>query len=398
MTTCGYFGGLRRCGFGRRGGGGLLGLGWWLGGRSCASRGKSLTPPDRVGMNSGVSYSSGLRLGWCGLFGFGVGREAVVVVGLDGNADGFAPAVRAEGVDVFVLGDVYGLHESLDQVGDGVGGFGLYIAAHNGWDEACQGGAEIAGGEVVAGEEVGQVFAEFLCGAGAGLFLGVVEAETGIVADARRAATAAVGERKHTQGHAVLWTERGHKSLLRVEFWDCLLAEKSRQDAGATKMALKQKRLAGREAHYFTWVMYQSSDQVVNRKRRRIANLVKTPSFLIFTWCGMRGGKARGEALTVANGSTNMRRGSLGGAYVIPREKSPDHREFQGHWPGHRAEAGGKRCACRGSLLSQPGSGGGDIRENPQTWVGRIPGAGRRMPDGRGAPDLRASPIGVRVA
>src|SRR6266436_5484349 len=221
MTTCGYFGGLRRCGFGRRGGGGLLGLGWWLGGRSCASRGKSLTPPDRVGMNSGVSYSSGLRLGWCGLFGFGVGREALVVVGLDGNADGFAPAVRAEGVDVFVLGDVDGLHESLDQVGDGVGGFGLYIAAHNGWDEACQGGAEIAGGEVVAGEEVGQVFAEFLCGAGAGLFLGVVGAEAGIVAGAIIAATAAIRERKRTQGHAVLWTESGHKSLLRVEFWDC---------------------------------------------------------------------------------------------------------------------------------------------------------------------------------
>jgi hypothetical protein len=35
------------------------------------------------------------------------------------------------------------------------GGFGFYIAADNGGDEACQGGAEIAGGEVVAGEEAG---------------------------------------------------------------------------------------------------------------------------------------------------------------------------------------------------------------------------------------------------
>src|SRR5713101_5623344 len=167
----------------------------------------------------------GLRLGGFGLgasgLGFGIGREAVVVVGLDGVADGFAPAVRAEGVDVFVLGDVDGLHESLDQVGDGVGGFGFYIAAHNGGDEACQGGAKITGGEVVAGEEVGQVFAEGFGGAGAGFFLGVVEAEAGIVADARSAATAAIRERKRTQGHAVLWTERGHKWLLRVEFWDC---------------------------------------------------------------------------------------------------------------------------------------------------------------------------------
>src|SRR6266571_6306999 len=176
-----------------------------------------------------------------GLFGFGVGREAVGVVVVDGVADGFAPAVGAERVDVFVLGDVDGLHQSLDQVGDGVCGFGFYIAADNGGDEACQGGAEIAGGEVVAGEEVGQVFAEFLRGAGSGLLLGMVEAEAGMFGGARSAATAAIRESKRTPGHAVVlrrdrkavnltrgrraadWTERGHKSLLRVEFWDCLL-------------------------------------------------------------------------------------------------------------------------------------------------------------------------------
>ena len=83
------------------------------------------------------------------------------MVAVDGGADGAAPAFRAEGVDVFVLGEVDGLHESLGQVSDGVGGFGLYIAADNGGDEAAQGGTEIAGREVVAGEEVGQVFAEF---------------------------------------------------------------------------------------------------------------------------------------------------------------------------------------------------------------------------------------------
>jgi hypothetical protein len=83
------------------------------------------------------------------------------VVGVDGVADGIAPAVRGERFDVFVLGDVDGPQEDLGHVGDGAGGFGFYIAADNGGDEPCQGGAEIAGGEVVAGEEVGQVFAEF---------------------------------------------------------------------------------------------------------------------------------------------------------------------------------------------------------------------------------------------
>src|SRR6267154_2478380 len=132
-----------------------------------------------------------------GRCGFGGGRAAVVVAVVDGAADGFAPGVGAEGVNVFVLGDVDGLQESLGQAGDGAGGSGFYITAEDGGDEAAQGGAEIAGGEVVAGEEVGQVFAERLRGASASFFLGVVEAEMGIFGGARGA-------------------ERGHKSLLRV--------------------------------------------------------------------------------------------------------------------------------------------------------------------------------------
>ncbi len=162
------------------------------------------------------------------------------MVAVDGVADGLAPAVRAESVDVFVLGEVNGLHESLGQVGDSVGGFGFDVTADNGGDEAAQGSAEIASGKVVAGEEVGQVFAEVLCGAGSGFFLGVVEAEAGMLAGARSAATAAIRESKRTQGHAVLWTERGHKSLLRAEFWD-LLTEKSRQGCRRYKRGPKNR-------------------------------------------------------------------------------------------------------------------------------------------------------------
>ena len=144
----------------------------------------------------------------------------VVVVAVDGVADGFAPVVGVEGLTVFVLGDANGLEESLRQVGDGTGGSGFYIAAEDGGDEVAEGSAEIAGREVVAGEEVGQVFAEIVCGVGTGFFLGMVEAEVRIFAGARSAATAAIRERELTQGHAVLGTERCHKSLLRVEFWD----------------------------------------------------------------------------------------------------------------------------------------------------------------------------------
>jgi hypothetical protein len=139
-----------------------------------------------------------MRLRMFGLFWPGGGWEAVVVVDVDGLADGFAPAVSAEGVDVFVLGNVDGLHERLGQVSDGAGEFGFYIAADHGGDEARGGGAEIAGGKVVAGEEVGEVFGESFGGLGTGLLLGVVEAEVRMASGARGAATAAIGGREQT--------------------------------------------------------------------------------------------------------------------------------------------------------------------------------------------------------
>ena len=122
----------------------------------------------------------------------------MVVVGVDAVADRFAPAFCAEGADVFLPGDVDGLHESLDEVGNGAGGFGFYFAADHGRNEAGEGGAEIAGGKIVAGEKAGEVFAQFFSGLSAGLLLGVVETEVGMVAGAGRAATAAIGESEQT--------------------------------------------------------------------------------------------------------------------------------------------------------------------------------------------------------
>ena len=180
---------------GRRGGG----WSWGGGGRRRKSRFLA-TLGMRVHRRCGRLW--GLRL-WRG----GGGRDEVVVVVVDGIVDGVAPAVGAEGFDVFVLGEADGLEERLRQVGDGAGGFGFYVAADDGGEDAGEGRAEIAGGEVVAGEEVGQVLADVFGGAGAGFFLGVVEAEVGMVAEARDAATAAIGEGEQTQGCAVVLTD-----------------------------------------------------------------------------------------------------------------------------------------------------------------------------------------------
>ena len=50
------------------------------------------------------------RRGRGGWFGFRGRRVEIVAVGVDGIANGFAPAVGVEGVDVFVLGEVNGLY------------------------------------------------------------------------------------------------------------------------------------------------------------------------------------------------------------------------------------------------------------------------------------------------
>jgi hypothetical protein len=107
-----------------------------------------------------------------------------------------------------------GLGESLAEVGEGAGGAGLNVAADDGGQEAAEGGAEIAGGKVLAGEEIGQFAGEFMGGTGLRVFAGVVGAEVGMMGGAGSAASAAVGESETTQGLAVLWTKRGHGWLL----------------------------------------------------------------------------------------------------------------------------------------------------------------------------------------
>jgi len=108
------------------------------------------------------------------------------------------------------------LDEGLGEIGEGAGGARLDVAADDGGQEAAEGGAEIAGGEVFTGEEIGEVAGEFTGGAGLGVFAGVVGAEVGMMAGAGRAALAAIGKGETTQGLAVLWAKRGHRWLLKL--------------------------------------------------------------------------------------------------------------------------------------------------------------------------------------
>lgn len=53
------------------------------------------------------------------------------------------------------------MHEGLRHVGDGAGGPGFHIAAEDCGDDARESSGEVVGRDVVAGEKVGEVLAEF---------------------------------------------------------------------------------------------------------------------------------------------------------------------------------------------------------------------------------------------
>jgi hypothetical protein len=82
----------------------------------------------------------------------------------DGVANDAAPFVGVIGVDVFVLGVLDGLKENLSKIGDGAGSFGFYITANEGGDQAAQGSAEVAGGNVLSGKKIGKILCEFFGG------------------------------------------------------------------------------------------------------------------------------------------------------------------------------------------------------------------------------------------
>src|SRR5260370_20676887 len=74
-----------------------------------------------------------------------------------GGADGFAPGIGVVGVDVFVLGEGQDLDEGLAEIGEGGGGFWVYLALGDRGEKAFQGGAETAGGHKTARQVTGNI-------------------------------------------------------------------------------------------------------------------------------------------------------------------------------------------------------------------------------------------------
>ena len=135
---------------------------------------------------------------------FWLGREAALVVEFYGIGDGVRPGVGTEGVDVLVLREADGLEKHLEEESDGAGGARFEVALDDGRDELHESGGEVASGDVIAGEEEGEIVGEFGGDDGLRFFLGVVEAEVGVGRDTRSTATAAVGEGETAERQTVL--------------------------------------------------------------------------------------------------------------------------------------------------------------------------------------------------
>jgi len=87
------------------------------------------------------------------------------------------PGVDAEGAHVFALGITDGLKEGLAEIGDAGGGARGHGALGDGGDAASQGGAEIARGDVAAGEIESDIIADLFDGTGLSVFAGMEGAE-----------------------------------------------------------------------------------------------------------------------------------------------------------------------------------------------------------------------------
>ncbi len=182
--------------------------------------------------------------GWLGslvLRRFGGGREEVVVVALDGIADGLAPRVGVEGVDVLVLGKMDGLNEGLGEIGEGASGARLDVTAGYAGDEAAEGGAEIAGGEVWTGKEIREFAGEFIGGAGLGVFAGVVEAEVRMAGSGECGRRPSAKVKRHKDLRSLLWaaakrpTGRREDMVVSLELsFGICLRKRAGRDAGVT--------------------------------------------------------------------------------------------------------------------------------------------------------------------
>ena len=213
---------------------------------------------------------------------------------IERGADLSAPNVGVKGVDVFILGDGDGLEHGLGEIGECTGDFGLNLALSDSAKEPRHGNAEIASGQQFYRKETRNVLTDLLGGEGFGFLLGMEVTEMQVAGAARSAALAAIGKGEGAQTGTVLFAGgrkmanligiggrradfflRGRRAAFclggrKTDFFICGRKTANGAVSGHGKSPERldlscKGSLAEGEAHYFTGLMYQSSDGTVNR-------------------------------------------------------------------------------------------------------------------------------------
>lgn len=125
-----------------------------------------------------------------------------------------APGVGAEGVDEFVLREVKRLDDGLAEIGESGGGLGVDLTLGDSGEQARQRGRNIAGGDVLARQAMGDLPGSVVSGESLRFLAGVVAAEAGVPVRARHAAAAAVSESEGAGGRARFRAMSGHRNSL----------------------------------------------------------------------------------------------------------------------------------------------------------------------------------------
>jgi len=107
--------------------------------------------------------------------------------------------------DVLVLGELDGLNQSLAEIGEGGGSFWVDLTLGDGGEDAGQGGAEVAGGEITAGEKEDTSRPTCWAARDCASLLAWEAAEARVASETRSAAATAIGEGEVTQAGTVVF-------------------------------------------------------------------------------------------------------------------------------------------------------------------------------------------------
>lgn len=130
-------------------------------------------------------------------------------------ANDFAPVVPGR-LQEFAFGELLVLCDDLGKISEGRGGFGLDVALGGGGEKSAESGSNIAIGEDLSLEEMGDAATDFESLEVFAVLLAVVVAEAEVVRELGEGAAASVGEGEVAQVRTI--RVGGHRNLQRVRW------------------------------------------------------------------------------------------------------------------------------------------------------------------------------------